>query len=188
MVVVLTIDFVKSELRIRPGAAMGALLPRKKNPHMLPHEQTCCVYLIGYPHAQYGHAVKVGIAGDVPKRLAQIQCHNPEPIEVHFTFSFPTRELAREIECRFHRRFRHERIRGEWFSMGHRRSLFMLCVEVIRVLAARYEGGRLRVMQAGCGLNDAIASLDDYPDKDEIEEGLWIGELHNLDDAMGIQA
>lgn len=55
--------------------------------------------------------VKIGAAEDVAHRIANLQAGNPEPLKL-------LREIpgGRQTEAALHRRFRHLRIRSEWFE------------------------------------------------------------------------
>lgn len=63
-------------------------------------------------------AVKIGIAGNVRKRLAQIQTHNPHRLEIHHEVEFPTRSMARQVESLVHETLTAEGLYGEWFACG----------------------------------------------------------------------
>jgi len=143
---------------------------------------TCSVYLFGYPHGQYGHVVKVGISNNVFARLAAIQSHNPDVVIPHFSFDLPDRQMAYSIEQKFHRRFSHCGIRGEWFGMSEHRALFMLSLEVLRSLSSRYSGDELRRMREWSGLLRAFAILDQRPDEDHEQ---WNAEWTELEEALG---
>lgn len=144
--------------------------------------EICSVYLFGYPHATYGHVVKVGISSNVFSRLSSIQCHNPETVIPHFDFIFRSRNLARTIESRFHAHFRHYGIRGEWFGMSERHALFLLTLEVVRALSETYPRQIISEMRKEAGLLRAFAILDDLSD-DEQEQ--WNQEW---DEVQGVAA
>ena len=55
--------------------------------------------------------VKIGTAIDVPARIRELQCGNPEPLRL-----LRTLDGGRDAEAWFHRHFRSSRYRAEWFS------------------------------------------------------------------------
>ncbi len=58
---------------------------------------------------------KIGIANNVPNRLAQLYTGNPFDMKVVVVYGF---ENAEAIERSLHQRFRHKRVRGEWFVLS----------------------------------------------------------------------
>ena len=56
---------------------------------------------------------KIGIAGNLQKRLETLQTAHYEDLEVVMVVEM---ENPRSLEKRLHRRFREYRIRGEWFA------------------------------------------------------------------------
>lgn len=68
------------------------------------------VYFI---RAQTLGLIKIGVAGDLDKRLAGLQCGSPDKLEVIGTI-VGENKLEREL----HKRFAHLRQHGEWFSPG----------------------------------------------------------------------
>lgn len=122
--------------------------------------EECAVYLFGYPHATFGHVVKVGISSNASYRLSQIQACNPDVVEMHFVFRFRSRDLARRIEQTFHREFSHHGIRGEWFGMSEQHALFMLTMVVVRCLSASYGSEVVALIRKECGLLRAFEQLD----------------------------
>jgi hypothetical protein len=53
---------------------------------------------------------KIGVAINVNKRLANLQCANPHELRV-----LATRPGDRDLEMTLHTYFRYKRVRGEWF-------------------------------------------------------------------------
>jgi len=51
----------------------------------------------------------------VPARLATLQIGSPLALEIHATWVLAP-DLAREVESKAHRRLRHDRLHGEWFT------------------------------------------------------------------------
>lgn len=66
------------------------------------------VYVVGF--SKY---VKIGYSMSVPARVAALQSGCPEPLTVYASFKG---DLA--TEERFHRRFCHHRLSGEWFTFS----------------------------------------------------------------------
>lgn len=120
----------------------------------------CAVYIFGYPHATFGHVVKVGISNNVFSRLNAIQSHCPDVVVPHFNFDLPSRDMAYAIEQGFHRRFDASRIRGEWFGMREYQAIYLLSIAVVRALGARYSGEHLREERERSGLLKAFDLLD----------------------------
>ena len=58
---------------------------------------------------------KIGVAGDVESRMAQLSTGNPFDLELVFCYEF---ENANVVEASLHQRFSKQRIRGEWFDIG----------------------------------------------------------------------
>ena len=65
-------------------------------------------------------AVKIGIATNLAQRLATLRTCNPFPLEVRL--QIPGDESR---EARIHEKFRHLRMRGEWFALTYEIHLFM---------------------------------------------------------------
>lgn len=120
----------------------------------------CSVYIFGYPHAEHGHVVKVGIAKNVFVRLETVQTHNPNTVIPYFHFDLPSRATAFSVEKRFHDRFKPRRLRGEWFGMGSNEALYFLTMIIVRDFSTRYFGEQLRHMRDEAGLLRAFKILD----------------------------
>lgn len=94
------------------------------------------VYLIGCPcridGTPFEYAVKVGITSAFGSRLGSLATGNPHPIDTHFVFEFPNRDIAYRIEQEFHRRFDHARLTGEWFALAPNDALFLLTLVISR--------------------------------------------------------
>ena len=56
-------------------------------------------------------AVKIGVGSDVTRRIAQLQAHCPVDVELIKTLDGSFRE-----ERELHWRYRHARVRSEWFA------------------------------------------------------------------------
>jgi hypothetical protein len=71
------------------------------------------VYLIGPEDAS---PLKIGVAGNVEKRLCSLQIGNWQKLKVHHTVSV-AEPLALLIERHLHGDFRDRSLRGEWFDI-----------------------------------------------------------------------
>ena len=69
--------------------------------------QSDFVYFIG---GELG-AIKIGLAGDVSKRLATIQSNSPISVRVMASIAG-----GRDLEMAYHKRFAASRLHGEWFE------------------------------------------------------------------------
>lgn len=72
-----------------------------------------CVYIAMHSD---GGPLKVGIASDVFKRLAQLQTGNPVRLEIFAVDRFSDRATARAIEARMHQLLEPHVLCGEWFG------------------------------------------------------------------------
>src|SRR4051812_49000977 len=93
------------------------------------------VYLVGYEHATFGHALKVGISRNVGSRMAQLQTGNPDELRLFFSLSFETREIALQIERLFHESGLSGPIRGEWIGCKPSEAIFYLACITAHVLS-----------------------------------------------------
>lgn len=69
------------------------------------------VYLIGAPNG----LIKIGITGDVYRRLKVLD--TASPVELNLIFSFES-DNANIIELELHQIFAIKRIKGEWFNLS----------------------------------------------------------------------
>ncbi len=60
--------------------------------------------------------IKIGVAGNVDKRLGDLQVGNPEKLTVVAAIKALGEEHAYWIEKSLHKFFKSNNIRGEWFS------------------------------------------------------------------------
>lgn len=74
------------------------------------------LYFIQEVKASKKAPVKIGIAKDVAERLSTLQIGNPRRLVVILESAPMSLLQARALESSLHRRFKRERIRGEWFS------------------------------------------------------------------------
>ncbi len=59
--------------------------------------------------------IKIGLAKNIEKRLADLQVANPYQLQLIMAFPTNSRKHAEMVEKRLHRYFKHKHIRGEWF-------------------------------------------------------------------------
>ena len=62
-----------------------------------------------------GNLYKIGKTNCLKKRLASLQCGNPQKIEVVFEAKVKD---AQRVEKLVHKKYQEHRIRGEWFDLG----------------------------------------------------------------------
>ena len=74
------------------------------------------VYIIGAFKGKSHIAVKIGVASDVGKRLAELQVGNHCRLDLIAEYPAKSMAHAYAIENEAHRTFRRNHIRGEWFS------------------------------------------------------------------------
>jgi len=60
--------------------------------------------------------VKIGVAKDIDKRVAELQIGNPRDLDVVLRMGPFSEKVAYRLERDLHIRFSQKRIRGEWFS------------------------------------------------------------------------
>lgn len=89
------------------------------------------VYILAAENGGAHGPVKIGIAGNVAKRVRGIQTSCPYQIKIVHTFAFPERDMAREIERCFHEVQQEHRTVGEWFHLNPiiALQLMVLCIE-----------------------------------------------------------
>ena len=61
-------------------------------------------------------AIKIGVAANITRRLAQLQTGNPFELIVMATIPCDSYLQAYDLEGRIHKIFKRQRIRGEWFQ------------------------------------------------------------------------
>lgn len=61
-------------------------------------------------------SIKVGVAGNVERRIAVLQTGNPFELKIMATIPCGSYAKAYETESRIHKIFKRQRIRGEWFQ------------------------------------------------------------------------
>ena len=65
-----------------------------------------------------GHkkAIKIGNAVDVARRMKELQIGNHLDLTLIASIECDTKTHAIEMESKFHRLFKNQKMRGEWFS------------------------------------------------------------------------
>lgn len=58
---------------------------------------------------------KIGLSGDVEKRLSTLQTGSPVDLMIHHKEPVETKQV-RKLEKKIHRELNHKRIKGEWFD------------------------------------------------------------------------
>ena len=74
------------------------------------------VYIIRQRGLSKKTPVKVGVAINVVRRLKTLQTGNPKELEISAEFGPMLKSTAHELEADWHRKFKKQRLRGEWFS------------------------------------------------------------------------
>jgi predicted GIY-YIG superfamily endonuclease len=69
-----------------------------------------------FVQAGYKGPIKIGIAGDVCRRIAELQTGNHNKLNLIAAIPIGTKKKAQRIERWLHGRFRSKHIRGEWFQ------------------------------------------------------------------------
>ena len=64
--------------------------------------------------------IKIGVANDVPVRMAELQIGNPQELKLLASIPISSLKKAGALEKSLHRRFSRQRIRGEWFHRSIR--------------------------------------------------------------------
>ena len=61
-------------------------------------------------------AIKIGVACNVNRRIAQLQTGNPNSLELMGLIYFPNRKMAFAKEKQLHDYFQNAKRKGEWFD------------------------------------------------------------------------
>ena len=72
------------------------------------------LYLIGWSD---GHPLKIGMTGNLNKRLSGLQTSCPYRLRVFGTRWYPSRSVAKLAEALMHSGLKHKRLEGEWFDV-----------------------------------------------------------------------
>lgn len=62
--------------------------------------------------------IKIGITLDPERRLSELQIGTPTELVLVAAVPVGTEKMAKHIESSFHRAFKHQHLRGEWFHGG----------------------------------------------------------------------
>ncbi len=62
--------------------------------------------------------LKIGITGNIPKRIKQMQIGSPKKLRLQFAIIFENKKIARNVERILHEMLVGKNIHGEWFSCG----------------------------------------------------------------------
>lgn len=101
---------VEQLVRIVPADADAA---PKDIPQPSPCRMRCGVYFI-----RCGDLVKIGYAGRVEARVYSVRHGIPADTELLRVIETRTVAEAKALEGKLHDRFKSDRVRGEWFSLG----------------------------------------------------------------------
>ena len=71
--------------------------------------------------------IKIGVTGDVPKRLSDLQVGNPEELTVLAAIKVLGEDHAYWIERNLHKFFKEDHIRGEWFRKVNMKKAEKIC-------------------------------------------------------------
>ena len=71
------------------------------------------IYLV---QAGYTGPIKIGLAKNVNKRMAELQVGNHMDLKLIAAIGPFNRSIAEQIEKQLHKKFKHKHVRGEWFS------------------------------------------------------------------------
>jgi hypothetical protein len=125
-------------------------------------EDECSIYVICHcKDDRFASPVKVGIANDVLKRLAQFQTASASELVAAHVFPLPNREMARELEKAFHSTQEKHRLRGEWFDIEPLAAIYLMCMNIRSCLAIQTDlsGEELEHALALCGVISAEQQL-----------------------------
>lgn len=106
-----------------------------KQTKTLPQQRKCYIYFIGTPS---GHAIKIGRAEDIQRRIAHLQIAHPEPLSLLAAI-----EGNAATERAYHKQFREHKMSGEWFA-----SHPDILAEIDRIKAAEQNVGLQSLVQA----------------------------------------
>lgn len=73
------------------------------------------VYLV---QQGYTGPIKIGLSDNVCKRIEELQTGNPVELLLIAAIGPMSRKKAEQLEKSLHKKFRHKRIRGEWFKQN----------------------------------------------------------------------
>lgn len=67
-----------------------------------------------------GNFYKIGVGGNLRKRISSIQTGNPYKVELIHAWDFIEEEVAYEIEAELHKKYIKNRKQGEWFTLTNK--------------------------------------------------------------------
>jgi hypothetical protein len=135
--------------------------------------QPCYVYVVGYPHAKYGHAIKVGMSIYPTVRLSNMQTGNPDEIQTYLLLRFERQAMAREVEFQFHETKLGNPIRGEWVGCDPMEAIHYLTFVTAIAFARKYRDPEIRRhIRRESGLIAACEALDRMPGYD-VAQGIY---------------
>lgn len=70
---------------------------------------------IYFVQSGYTGAIKIGVANNVRMRICDLQVGNPMELKLLASIGPYQRGAALKLEGELHRKFKHKRVRGEWF-------------------------------------------------------------------------
>jgi predicted GIY-YIG superfamily endonuclease len=82
------------------------------------------------------HSVKIGVSGNIPKRLSSLQTSNPTKLKL---LGFVEHENAYQLEQDIHAYLKDYKINGEWFRFEGLASLFVELIKTNRILHLELE-------------------------------------------------
>src|SRR5438552_972547 len=75
------------------------------------------MYFVYVMHIKQTTWYKIGITDNLKRRLAGIQCANPEQVELLYYYTLDTQSDAKTFEVHMHGLYQQHRIAGEWFEI-----------------------------------------------------------------------
>lgn len=139
------------------------------------------VYMIGYEHGTFGHAIKVGVSRNVGSRMATLQTGCIDELQLYFAMRFASRDIAFQVERCFHESCLAGPVRGEWVGCNPEEALFYLTIIASNILRRRYAPDDLRFMREYAGLLDAFEVTDRIPSDKQGDlndrAGMWLEEI-----------
>lgn len=132
------------------------------------------VYIIAEqfnPSLRGSQCVKIGVAGNIVRRLSQLQTGNPKKLQLVMEFGPMSRMQAYRLEGQFHEQLSSECVGGEWFDRKVLRRLrdldgLSLCgdVKIHRTKAGMnglYKLKNLERMERAVGMRNITGESDE---------------------------
>jgi hypothetical protein len=106
--------------------------------------------------------VKIGITGNVPARISNLQTACPYPLKVVHIFTAPDLECARDVEKAFHDVQAEHRSYGEWFNLSPIVAMQLMCLnlEVLFKFRCKFTEEEIEVAREMSGVASAF---DKFP-------------------------